>query len=563
VKVDRSTQVRAEAGYSTGGGRSGHAFVGEVQHRTTSLDARGYIREQSLDFGVGQTNTVEAGYRKSGLDVVAKINSGIDVGATAYQLDDLSSDARRRGLKLESRAKIDAATDVTANVQTVMEKGRSGGESSVTQIGGTVTRTLLNNRLILTGEAATSISGSDTVATPSRYRVGASYAITPSIRAIVDHEIASGSGVTGSNTRVGAEVVPWTGAAVSGSWNQQAIGENGDRTYGAFGAKQSFQISKAWTADLSLDSSRTISGAPKADIVNPLNPPTLGGRIENGYLDNDYTSVSAGLARQSLKTSWTGRAEARLGSDRRYGLSTGLIHQMDNGRVWGGSATAYKLNQNDGGQVDHADAAFSIAMRRPTDRLQFLDKLEMVYDRILLGTGSPGYYTLPASQSSIAALADDGYGPVSATSQNAKALRFVNNLAVNWIAAGSEDRGTRTQVSFYYGSKYSIQSFDGDKYGGYTDMVSMEARHDVTRWLDVGIQAGAKHSWSAGTLQYSIGPTIGISPVRNSWFSLGYNMTGFGDRDFSAARATVKGPWIALRMKFDEETLGLVKKARR
>ena len=562
VQIDASTRVRAEGGYSTGGGVSGHAFVVEAQRRTESLDARAYVREQSRQFGVGQQNAVDAGYRKTGVDLATRIGKGIELAGSGYQLEDLTSQARRQGLRADLRARLDAKTDVQGSLQYVRERGTTGATVDTTQLGATVSRTMLDNRLVVTGEAATTISGDATVATPTRYRVGASYAITTNVRAIVDHEIATGSGATGSNTRLGAEVMPWKGATVNGSWNKQAISENGDRTYGAFGARQSFMLGKGMSADLSVESERTINGTVRPDAVNPLNSPVLGGRIDNGYLDTDFTSISAGLAKQTLKTSWTTRLETRLGQSRRYGLSGGLVHQLSEGRVWGGSTSAYRLNQYDGGRVDHGDAAFSLALRTPTSRLQMLDKLEMIYDGIALGRGTPspiGAYGLPASQSSIGILAGTEYGPIANTSKEATSLRFVNNLAINWIAAGSQENGSRTQVSFYYGSKYGVQTFDGASYGGYTDMVSLEARHDVTRWLDVGLQAGARHSWSAGTVQWSLGPTIGVSPAKNSWVSFGYNMTGFEDRDFSGARSTTRGPWVAFRMKFDEETLGLVR----
>lgn len=565
IQVDGATRVRAEAGYSTGRDRSGHAYIVETQRRTDALDARVYVREQTLDFGVGQQNAVEAGYRKIGADVAARLGKGIELGGSAYDLNDLASRAQRQGIRADLRAQVDANTSLTGTVQHVRERGTAGETVSTTQLGGTASRALLNGKLVVTGEAATTINGDSTVATPTRYRLGGSYAFTQSIRGIVDHEIATGSGVTGANTRVGVETQPWNGATVGASWNRQSIVENGERTYGAFGAKQSFRLGQRWSADLSVDSQRTIGGTARPDLVNPLNPPSLGGRIDNGYFDDDFTSLSGGLGYQTEKTSWTGRVETRLGQNRRYGLTTALVHQLADGKVWGGSASGYRLNQYDGGRVDHADAAFAIALRRPDSRFQLLDKLEMIYDGITLGSGSPsssGIYGLPASQNAIGVLGGADYGPIAATSNRATSLRFVNNLAINWIAAGSEERGSRTQVSFYYGSKYGIQTFDGDHFGGYTDMVSLEARHDVTHWLDVGIQAGARHSWSQGTMQWSLGPTIGVSPIRNSWLSLGYNVTGFEDRDFAGARSTIKGPWVAFRMKFDEETLGLARRRR-
>jgi hypothetical protein len=36
--------------------------------------------------------------------------------------------------------------------------------------------------------------------------------------------------------------------------------------------------------------------------------------------------------------------------------------------------------------------------------------------------------------------------------------------------------------------------------------------------------------------------------------SFGYNLTGFNDRDFSAARYTDQGPFIKLRIKADQDS---------
>ena len=42
----------------------------------------------------------------------------------------------------------------------------------------------------------------------------------------------------------------------------------------------------------------------------------------------------------------------------------------------------------------------------------------------------------------------------------------------------------------------------------------------------------------------------------NTWFSLGYNITGFSDRDFNdvlGMDSTSRGCFIRLRLKFDED----------
>ena len=566
AKIANNTYVRGEYGYSKGNTKEGSAFIGEIQHQSGKVDARAYVRQQDRDYGVGQTNGLNSGYRTLGIDTVYRFNDKLDLAISGQQIDDLASIARRRSAEIQTRYRFDEKTTVGADLRAVSERDAAGLRNLITQAQGNITRSFFKNKLLVTGESAFTLSGDPSVSTPTRHRIGASYAITSNVRAIVDHEIATARGVTGANTRIGTEITPWNGGTITGSYNQQGIDENGERTFGALGLRQTIPISEKWSADFGIDSTRTLSGKLSPDLVNPMNPPAIGGRISNTLVDDDFTSISAGLSRQSKTTSWNGRIETRLGSDRRYGINTNIIHQMNDGQIWGGSATAYRLNESDGGRVDHADTAFSIAMRKPTSRLQFLDKLEAIYDSVNSGptpllTAGGISATAPIAQEALMDLKNKSLGPISTTIRDAKALRFVNNFTLNWIAAGDpEESGSRTQLSFYYGAKYSIQNFDGDNYGGFTDMVSLEARHDLTSWLDIGIQAGILHSWDAGTYRYSVGPTIGISPIKNSWVSLGYNFTGFEDRDFSGSNATVKGPWISLRVKFDEQSLGLVKK---
>lgn len=59
------------------------------------------------------------------------------------------------------------------------------------------------------------------------------------------------------------------------------------------------------------------------------------------------------------------------------------------------------------------------------------------------------------------------------------------------------------------------------------------------------------------TTAFAIGPQIGFSPAKDMLVMLGYNVTGFRDPDFSAARTTDKGLFIALRAKFDDSLFGL------
>ena len=57
-------------------------------------------------------------------------------------------------------------------------------------------------------------------------------------------------------------------------------------------------------------------------------------------------------------------------------------------------------------------------------------------------------------------------------------------------------------------------------------------------------------------MAFSGGPSLGISPAHNVWVTAGYNVSGYRDRDFSDDRYTRAGPYLTVRLKFDQLTLG-------
>lgn len=90
---------------------------------------------------------------------------------------------------------------------------------------------------------------------------------------------------------------------------------------------------------------------------------------------------------------------------------------------------------------------------------------------------------------------------------------------------------------------------------GYSDMLALETRYNVTKKWDIGLHGALLHSWNSGQLDYSLGGDIGYLLMANAWVSLGYNLRGFEDKDFSAANYTAQGPYLRFRLKFDQETM--------
>ena len=127
--------------------------------------------------------------------------------------------------------------------------------------------------------------------------------------------------------------------------------------------------------------------------------------------------------------------------------------------------------------------------------------------------------------------------------------RIINNMNANF----KPDH--KTQISLQYGLKYVVEMIDGDRYSGYTDLMGLEGRYDLTKQWDLGLRASMLHSWQSDEIVYSSGVSIGHNVAQNIWLSLGYNFCGFKDEDFSLADFTTQGPFIQFRFKFDQESV--------
>jgi hypothetical protein len=112
----------------------------------------------------------------------------------------------------------------------------------------------------------------------------------------------------------------------------------------------------------------------------------------------------------------------------------------------------------------------------------------------------------------------------------------------------------RTQMSIYHGIKRVETDLVGADASAVTQLVGGEVRHDITKHIDLGLQSTWSYNNATKTGEWSYGPSLGFSPEKNIWISLGWNFKGFSDQDFEAARHKERGPYIKLRAKFDQNT---------
>lgn len=131
--------------------------------------------------------------------------------------------------------------------------------------------------------------------------------------------------------------------------------------------------------------------------------------------------------------------------------------------------------------------------------------------------------------------------------------RIVNNTHLNLTWR------TRHQLALQYGARYVGETIDHARFEGYTDLIGVEYRYDITPRWDIGLRGSTLASHNSGVRRDAFGVMAGFSPIRDVWLSLGYNFHGFYDDDFSGALGRIRGIVLDFRIKFDQHSLARVR----
>ena len=113
----------------------------------------------------------------------------------------------------------------------------------------------------------------------------------------------------------------------------------------------------------------------------------------------------------------------------------------------------------------------------------------------------------------------------------------------------------RTLLSLQYAFKYVMTNFDGSEYSGYTDLVGLDFRRGFKNHWDWGAHTSIYHSYEAKVVDYGFALDVGFNVRDNMWVTLGYNIAGFHDNDFAAARYTAAGLYLQISIKAEQHML--------
>jgi len=517
-QLSEQTEIQAEVARSSrelpGLKLDGNAWKIGALHQGEKLNTLVYIREQEGGFGFGQQSTTEVGTRKYGAEATMKLSDTLQIQGQAYRQDnDL-------GVTDSSRDLVEVLANQRFGQLTTYYGGRlvhdvdiyGVSQNSKQGVAG-VSYEMPDRKLVLRAATEIAFGDAESVDFPDRILLGADYQLTEQSKLFAEQEFARGEQYTSNMTRVGIRVQPWTGGEMAASLGNQASLDSG-RIFGNLGLVQRWQINEFWQTDFAIDRAQTLNN----DGALPLNPNVPPASIS---LTGDYTAVSMGANYNDTIWGANSRLEWREGDDNdRVNFLFGIQRNLDAGRVLA-AGFSYTDTQSATDQSRLFEARLSYAHRPWDSKWVWLDRLDYI-DELLSG---------PADRS--------------------HARKLINNFNANWMP------NRRTQVALQYGSKYVFDKVDSKSYSGYTDLIGAEVRRDLGRDWDVGAHASMLHAWEPGTKEFGVGASVGYKLMDNMWLAAGYNFSGFDDADFSGSEYRAQGPYIAFRVKVDQDTLKL------
>ena len=537
ARIGRGTEIHAEyartkrdsAAEAADGEGDADAILLEAIHRQESFTATAYFRQDDTGFGLGQQSSATVGAQRVGASVSAEIgratNTADRVGARhfvdgeVYRERNLDNGDERRVVEAALRrdGPLLGASVGVRNVEEDISAAPDGQRRS-TLLTGSLRKSFASLGLTVSAAHEQPLGGEEDQSSqfPQRTILGADKTITNRATLNVRHEILDGANASGNNTTVGVTVQPWSGAEarVATDFITQ---DSGRRLSATVGLDQNIRLTDKWTASVGAARRARISGdeTPLDVVPDDALSPLETAPQSPLTLSDSFTSTYAGLGYRADNTVASGRVEIRdstIGT--RYSGILGGARETSETLSFAAAARIEQTLVEQGQDRSRAEARIGASWRPRGEGAIVFNRFDVAFDEVAGQTRS---------------------------------WRVVNNLGVNALVT------KRTQLAAFYGIKYSQTDFLGDSFDEVTHLIGGDLRHDITRRFDIGFAGSALISQN-GQTDFQYGPNVGVSPAENVWISLGYNFEGFNDRDFEAAEFSRNGPYIKLRIKFDQHT---------
>ena len=488
---------------------SANAWSVEATQQSGSISSQVFARRIDDGFGLDQQNASDQGTQRVGAGVSWQANDNFEVEAIVNDNREIDGD------NVVQQANVGVRYDhslFTTQIGYRIARDEIDGQEGESDLATSTLTVRPFNRLNLSAAAEVAISGNnDSAVFPERYTLGAEYLVTDKSSLFVEQEYTNGGNDTES-TRFGVRSALWRDSQVSLGLSRSLFDDSSDLTTTA-GFVQRFQISESWTGDVTIDRGQTLEADSPASGLNPATP------LSSGPGGDDFTASSVGADWRSDKWAWSNRLEY-LDSDtittNRY--NTGILRQLDNGTSLLASLSWNDTQSNTSdSESDNLTVSVGYA-NRVTPAWTILNRLDLDFDN------------------------------TSDSTSEIRSRNLVSNNNFNY------NGWEKSQISLQYAGKYNLTNIDDSEFSGYTDLIGVQYRRDLSDKWDIGLRGATLASYNSGTRDYALGATIGWSPIRDTWLELGYNIEGFQDDDFAQSEYTAQGFSFTIRHKFDETT---------
>ena len=501
----------------------GDALIAEIEKTGEKITARAYYENADAGFGLNQRSSAVAGIRRYGAEISVLVDEFSDertgnrgaryFDAKAYREENGATGAGRTVAELSLRQEADRRS-ASVGLRQVIETTATNDRRKAMLLTSQLRQNYEGLGLTLRAQRDQPLTGQNgSTIFPKRTSIGFDQKLFERVTLSADHEIRGGEENASSSTIVGVKAEPWTAALISASLDR-VTQDSGERLGATFGVDQQIQIDDHWSASFGVSRREELTSQGVVNRLDDIVPDRPLSPLED---NENFTSLFAGMGYRDDISQGSTRFEMRKSAlGKRYTGVLSAAREVTEDLSFAGVARLQVNDLKTNSDQRDIDTRFGVAWRpRDDDSLIIFNRFDISHKKVVGELNS---------------------------------WKAVNNLALNVTPM------ERWRLSIHHGFKYSELEADGAGYSGVTQLFGGETRFDVTERFDIGFRGSVLHSHNARTTQYSYGPSLGVSPADNVWLTFGWNFSGFSDVDFSAAEYTQRGPFIALRIKFDQNT---------
>ncbi len=556
--------------------REGIASRIELNHTGDVVQANAYLRRTEADFMNVSTGSVGTGTQQIGANTTVKVTQSIAIDGDIKRSKALDTDARASSGRIGIQARLNDNVALSAGVRTSREEGTvngllrdnacnpqpgstfapssSGGfsganSSTLMNINGTACDTvgISQPNLSVKRQSDTVYVGADLKVTSRlsvnvaanigknsttdglgvstddnnarRFELGAAYQASERtrlyIRADQQRDLSSQYGLDVSNRSsaisLGINSTYMQGGNVFSEYRLRDAVE-GIESQIATGLRNAWQLSDGVLLSTGVERLRVISGSNKNAFAGTIGLDYTGSSLWKSSTNLEYRRLDANGVLDNLK-----RQDTLL-------FTTQLARKLSSD--WTLLARNYYLATNNHGEQANAwQDRFQLGLAyRPVknNRFDALSKLEYKVENNV--NGEDDY------RKALVGIMQANYHP-------SRPWWLSGRLAGKLVSE-------RNQAS------------DLDRYTAY--LLSGRLIYDITEKIDLGLNlslmSGKALNQIGRSLQSGVGIEVGYSMASNLWASLGYNFSGYTDKDLSTDY-TARGVYLRLRYKFDQDLL--------